>query len=1649
MNRAPWVFLLLCAVMLSGCSRPEVSDAEPTGPEFAQRPADAPRAAPEDPGAFDFLRYRVALDGSAPEICLQFSHALDPRSDYSAYVARSSGAALAFDVQGSTLCLGGFTFSDTPELLLRRGLPSADGEALAADAELSIEFAARPAYVGFAGSGVILPRVDADGVAIETVNVEAVRIRVLRINDRALAFKRITSGFSAGDGEYGGLRNAEDPSDVGEMIWSGSMDTHGAANEPVTTVFPIAASIGQLRPGAYFMEVSDAAGDMDDYPQPARAKRWLLITDLALTAYRGADGMDIMVRSLHSAAPEDEVRVQLIARNNEILASAVSDAAGRLRFDAPLLRGEDVLAPRYLFAYGADNDFALLDLDRNPVDLTELGVGGRERPQRADGFMWLDRGVYRPGETVHASVLLRDTEGRALTDRGGDLVLIGPNGIEAARERFESATHAGGLFHDYALPAAAARGQWELQARLDGIGVVASTRFAVEDFVPQRVELTLETSDALLRPDEVRSIEARARFLYGAPGVGLPLEGSVRVEKDPRPFPERPGYRFGLHEDPFTEIAIDLQGSVADGEGMADLLIDPGNAGQQASVPLRLHTVVRVIEPGGRAVADDLRIPWRPRDLYLGLKPGFEGSVERNTASVFEVLAVDATGTPQAAELNWMLWRNDWDYDWYRDPGGRWQWRRTARRVPIEQGRVDVTEDGGRIELPDLDWGEYELRLSTAQAQDSTRPGPDGAVASTAFDVGWGRQIDGVEAAPDRVRVAGPEAPVQIGSEVRLAIRAPYAGRAEVVIASDRVLATRSIEVAEGETELTLPVTADWGAGAYAMVSVFTPRDAVSRPTPRRAVGVAWLPVDVSARTLTLDLNTPERIRPRQTVALDIEVDGAEQEASVWLTLAAVDEGILALTRFASPAPHDHFFGKIALGVALLDDYGRLLDPNQGAAAAVRSGADQIGGAGLTVVPTDTVALFSGPVAVRDGKASVALQLPDFNGELRLMAVAWSEDALGQASTPLTVRDAAIAELILPRFLAPGDAARGTLSVDNVEAGAGDFSVSLEGSAAAALSAQFDFSLEASERREELVAVRGGDVGVGSLSLAATGPNGFDVARTYPIETRSAWLPASASERHRLDPGASFTVRPDLLDDYLPGSVTAELSASPSPIDVAPLLASLHAYPYECSEQLTSRALPLLYGAQLQDPASGAAGAAGSDTRPIQAAEARTTAQDAIETLLSRQAWDGSIGLWRVGDRGATPWLGAYFVDYLTRARSAGLPVPEAAVERALQALEPIARGTRYRIEGYDTSEPDWHDDTNSREKALERAAAYALYVRAREGYPDRSRLRYMHDERMAEIANPLARAHIGAGLALIGDRARATSAFDAAESALGFEQRWDWYQSPLRDLAGVLALSAEAEQTDRAERLLGRLEQDLPDAERMTTQEKAFTLLALRSLSRAGARAGAGVGATLQLDATGALTARTGRRFAIAPDAPGGTLTNRGNTTVWVTQRLRGQTREAPAAVQQGVRIDKRLHGLDGQEIGTVEGSLSVARGDRLIVRLELAAEGDRTMPAVITDLLPAGFEIEAILQPEETRAGALYHWLGPLAETEAEQARDDRFVAAVDLYGGSTYQVAYLVRAVTPGTFALPGAVVEDMYRSDQFARTPVAMLHIDASD
>jgi len=395
----------------------------------------------------------------------------------------------------------------------------------------------------------------------------------------------------------------------------------------------------------------------------------------------------------------------------------------------------------------------------------------------------------------------------------------------------------------------------------------------------------------------------------------------------------------------------------------------------------------------------------------------------------------------------------------------------------------------------------------------------------------------------------------------------------------------------------------------------------------------------------------------------------------------------------------------------------------------IRSGGDgavaELQGSPPTQPP---VTLYSGIVAVdRDGTATVAFDIPEFAGTVRVMAVAWSRSKVGRAVGDVTVRDPVVVTATLPRFILVGDRSTMQLELDNVEGQAGAYRIAIatDGPVRLGTNAPQSLQLGARQRNRLAVPLTASAAGIANIKVQITGPANFALDRNYVLAAKPATQVLTRRTVRTIAAGESLALSADMLADLVPGTGSVALSVGPSTaLDAATLLKALDRYPFGCSEQITSRAMPLLYFNEL---------AVESHLALDTAVDQRI--RDAIDRLLARQGANGSFGLWSVG--GDDAWLDSYVTDFLTRARERGFAVPEVSFKLALD-----------RLRNYVSRAPEPGRDGG-------RDLAYALYVLARNGFAPVGDLRYIADTKLGDVATPIAKAQIAGALGLLGDRVR------------------------------------------------------------------------------------------------------------------------------------------------------------------------------------------------------------------------------------------------------------------------------------------------------
>lgn len=1534
---------------------------------------------------FRISEHKVESDLASPRICAEFNEPLVKTGiDYDTYV-RLPDQRLAVDATGNTICIGGVEHGGYYTVTFRKGLPAESGEVLLRDTELTMYVRDRAPALKFPGRAYVLPRSADAGLPIETVNTDQVALKLDRVNDRNI-LRSIQDSYFGEPLSYWQIQNFR--REVAETVWEGDAQVGNDLNDDVTTRLPIGDVISGMPPGVYAL-TADLPG-ADPYDETS-ATQWFVLSDLGVTTLSGGDGLHVFVRGLGDAVARENTKITLLSRANGVLGTAMSDAQGYAKFDPGLTRGTGAAAPALVTLEHGD-DFSFLSLTDAAFDLSDRGVEGRPPAPPVDVFLTTDRGAYRAGETIFATALARGDAAEALEGLPLTAILSRPDGVEYSRS-LSNADAMGGHVFQMPVGQTVPRGAWRLTLKSDmDAPALASQKVLVEDFLPERIDFDLSLGkDPIPAEAGITSMTVQARYLFGAPGAGLDVEGqlTLRARAEVEGYM---GYAFGRYDDrlsPQTEF-FGGEKTNSDGEAVIDIGLPEM---QQKGRPLQADVITRVLEGSGRPVERRMSHPVESFGAMIGIKPMFDGVVQEGTNAGFQLVGLSPDLKPEPMTVRWSLNRVETTYQWY-NLYGNWKWEPTTHRTRVASGEANLDGTPQTIQAP-VAWGQYEIVVERLDGEYIS--------SSTDFYAGWYAPADATNT-PDTLDVSLDKPSYASGETATLRLVPRFAGTALVSVMSNRLIAMKAVEVQEGENLVPLEVTDEWGAGAYVTVSVVRPSDIPAGKNPARALGLSYAKVAPGAKQLSVSLDAPQKMAPNGSLNVGVNVTGVAEGDTAFVTLAAVDVGILNLTGFQSPNPSEHYFGQRRLGMEIRDIYGRLIDGLNGNMGAIRSGGDAGGGSQFQSPPPteELVSYFQGPVRVgANGIAQVTFDLPEFNGTVRLMAVAWSDTAVGQAEKDVLVRNPVVVTASLPRFLAPGDTSRLLLEITHAEGPAGrmGLDVSASGVALEASSVPSGITLQANGSTRVSVPVVANDTGDHTIRVAVTTPDGKQLVKTLLLPVRANDPAISITQRLTLAAGDTFTLDDNLFADLRRGTGQTVISSGAlAKFDAPGLLQTLDRYPYGCTEQVTSKALPLLYFETVS---------AALDQDQHEKVQERVN--EAVSVILSRQSSNGAFGLWYPDD--GDFWLDAYVSDFLSRAKSKGYEIPHLAFRSSLDNLR-----------NHVNYAPDF--DTGGED------IAYALMVLAREGAANIGDLRYYADVKADAFATPLAAAQLGAALAFYGDQTRADFMFRKAAAKIANRQtdtasplwRAD-YGTNLRDAAGVLTLAVEAdsETIDRDD-----LSHQITRTNRsLSTQESVWSLMAAHALITDTG--------TSQLSVNGQST--DGALVKAYEDALANEpflIRNEGAKATDLTLTTIGVPNYPVEKGGYGYSIERLYYTTSGDPTDP----RTVKVGDRLVTVLRVTPNSSVGARLMVNDPLPAGFEID---NPNLLASGDIREmdWL-KLAETQNAEFRSDRFLAAVDWRSDQSFDLAYIVRAVSPGEFHQPAATVEDMYRPQYRART-----------
>lgn len=1362
-------------------------------------------------------------------------------------------------------------------------------------------------------------------------------------------------------------------------------------------------------------EYSDYVHDGEDGD-----RRFLLVTDLGLISKRTLDGgQEVFVQSIASGLPVAGAKVEVVGRNGLAVAEGSTDPSGHVRFAQMNELKREKTPIMVVASQGNDLSFLPLGRDEHQVDFSRFDIGGavnEDSPEQITANLFTDRGLYRPGETVHIGAILRPADWKTpIEGMPVEIEITDPKGLVAWNQR-RACTASGFDGVDFASSGAAPSGEYTVSLYLvhnnRRAAFINSATFTVREFEPDRMKVELRLAEAptggWLRPDMVTPL-VKARHLFGADASDRRVTARMRLSPALPAFKPFPQYRFHVEEvlKEGVDEALAATRTSADGEAM----LAP-NLQRFAQATYRLRLTARVFEAeGGRGVAAEQETLVSAAPYLIGVhSPDPLEYVTKGAARTCRWLAVNPALEPVPVDgLTLALVEYRHVSVLVKQPSGTYKYESRRKEVLRHAAPIALAKEGTELALPTAEPGDFAYEIRD----------PKGTVLNR---IGWT-----VAGAANLSRSLERNAELQIkldktsyapGETIQISLRAPYTGAGLITIERDRVYAHRWFKAETSSSVQTITVPRDLEGNGYVNVQfVRDPNSSEVFMSPLSS-GVAPFGVSLEARRLPLALSAPELIKPGQELTMRL-TPGEASRAVVF----AVDEGILQVARYKTPDPLGRFFQKRMLDVQtsqilslILPEYSRLL-----AAAAPGGDGEEAIGSHLNPFKRKRqgpVAYWSGVVDVPATGRTFSYTVPEgFNGRLRIMAVAVTRERIGVAESGAEIRGPWVLTPNIPAFVAPGDQFTVSTGAFNNQRTVGRLDLRLETGPGLRVVGEPRQQIEAAPNREGVATFRlqaTDTLGSAELVFVGDSPEGMTrISETLSVRPAT---PYRTALRAGLFTEAAFSLQPqrDLFAEHR----TVHVGVEHSPLAWAQGLRTyLAQYPYSCTEQLLSRAMPPLVMATPEELAR-------PGFKPL---------ADAFALLRQRQNEAGGFGQWATNLE-VQPEISVYAGDFLLEASERGAAVPRDLETQSRAYLERIAHGP---VEGLEEL----------------RTKARAIYLLTRTGTVTSTAL--------AAAMEQLERHHRDTW------RADLTAAYLAASQALLKKDR-----DAKQLIAGVpwktLAPSAEAsfalfsDPLCHDAELLTLLARHFPD--RLAALPPDLLPALGRELSADHYHSLSAALLIRAFDLYGQATVPTSGPFHIEAGLADGSsqpLPLMGRPPLaeipvnWAKVIVRKENARLPAfyqlteagfdrnppeaALRQGIEIRRDYLNGAGEPLTQVK------VGEEFTVRLQLrATERDRLGEIAIVDLLPGGVEpvvslaaepMEEVIEGEEN--GGREDDAEPLSagmvklgwEPSFVDTRDDRVV----LYAGLSRDVAtfdYRVRATNAGTFRTPPPYAEGMY-------------------
>lgn len=1577
-------------------------------------------------------------------LLINFSDPLSREQDFSGLIQVQETDNLRFATAGNLLKVF-FDQSVTGEKLIEvfRGIQSEDGYKLKSDYSQKVTFEQTKPSIRFIKSGSIMPSSSNLKLNFEAVNLKAIDVKVYQIfNKNILQFLQ--------DNELNGdnnLRSVASPIAKEKII----LKTNNILNYSKWNAYAIDLSkIIQADPGSIYRveltfkksyslykcpssseeeneteeeENEEEIRSIDDYysdydysyynweerEDPCSTSYYfetkiasnVIASDLGVIAKRGNNGNYVIaVNDIVTTEPVEDAKIEFFSFQQERLGTATTDDEG--------IATVDLKKYAYFAIVSKDENKTYIKLDEGrSLSISNFDVSGEELQKGMKGFIYGERGVWRPGDPMFLSFMLNDAESKLEKNHPIKLKITDPQG----KVRYQMVQKYNEMNHYRFVvqtKSSDPTGNWEAKVSVGGVHFYKSLK--IETIKPNRLKIKNGFTNTTLFANKLNRADINVAWLHGAIAKNLRVDMQAKYMQQVTTFNGLANYDFDDDVRNFSTEEVNVFSGKLDEFGNAKVGINP-RISSQAPGKLKVVLQTKAYEPGGDFSTDVTTATLSTYTTYVGIKapvPNKYGMLETDKVNKYEIVSVDANGNPKSvSNLEVRVYKIEWRWWWNASDSDLSSYNSSEVTMPYRRYIVNTNSNGRAnlaFSIPEADWGRYLIRVIDNNG---------GHATSITSIIDWpvwsGRTKSGDASAANMLVFATDKEKYNVGEKAIVSFPSSEGGRALLSLENgSKVVKTIWAETKKGETKVEIPITSELAPNVFVHISLLKPHASTKNDAPIRMYGV--IPIEVVDKNTLLqpEISMASTIRPEQKTAIKVsEKSGKEMT----YTIAVVDDGLLDLTRFKTPNAWEKFYAKQALGVKTWDVYDDVIGAYGGKINQIFSiGGDQDLGGGKAKKANrfKPVVFHLGPFKLKKGETKThQILMPNYIGSVRTMVVAANakENAYGSAEKTTLVKKPLMTLASFPRKISPRERIKVPVTVFAMEKNIKNVTVQLKSSNGVKIIGNSVQQLAFENPDEKVVFFElavGDYTGIANLEVIATSGSErsnykveVDVINPNPYtqDFIDVVIPANSSKTLTWN---TFGVT---------GSNKSRLEVSSFPtVNFNGRLNYLIQYPHGCVEQTTSSVFPQLYLSEIVDLDS-------SRKTQIQ-----NNINAAINKLSNFQLPNGSLSYWQ-GNNSADDWGTSYAGHFMVEAEKKGYVLPMAFKQKWIAYQLNVSKRWRF--------ESTTHNDF---------AQAYRLYVLALSGNADMASMNRLRETQGISNESKL---RLAAAYALVGQKNMATNILKVTSTALDRDLSYYYYGSEDRNRAMLLETYVLLGRNKEAYTYAIKVAKDLSSNKYMSTQSTAYSLIAMSKFAVHNKGKGMQIGYNFggKQNVISSTKAFADRKLEVKSGRNNVTIQNKGNGALYI--RI---TNAGILPVGQEKTVQKNLSATVTYKSknGATVSLAQVKQGTEMVAEISITNKGNESVSNIaLSQIVPSGFEI---MNSRHTDFGNYGNNVADYIDI-----RDDRTQFYFSLRAGETRTFKVVVNATYLGQYYLPGIQCEAMYDNNYIVRTKGQWLNI----